>query len=237
MTYKYDHPTKQRSGAFVKKRRILEVKMVQVDSKLNIYNGGKLEKRVGLSTGSSRRRCKKMDDTIVTGDDSKLFTAAFQTYREGGVDHLVVGNFGEINKEFKEFISNTALLLTGQTKDTANMTPANWTDVGNSDATRLIRKKFKVALGGMTVRAQNELLLKQLQFICNSLIATTQAANAVPPRGYFYEYGNSTFNDRSNADAYNNFRSYNNLCPYEGEDDKKEKNTGNERNGKHVTKI
>ena len=47
MTYKYDHPTKQRSGAFVKKRRILEVKMVQVDSKLNIYNGGKLEKESG----------------------------------------------------------------------------------------------------------------------------------------------------------------------------------------------
>ena len=115
---------------------------MQVDSLLNIYQGGRprkkaVEKRVGLSTGSYHRRCKKMDDTIATGDDSKPFTAAIQTYKEGGIDHLVVGNFGEINKEFKEFISNTALLA-GQTKDASNMIPVNWTDVGNLDATRLI---------------------------------------------------------------------------------------------------
>ena len=140
--------------------------------------------------------------------------AAFQTYREGGVDHLVVGNFRQINKEFREFKSNTALLA-GQTKDTANMTPANWTDVGNSDATRLIQKRFKVVLGCMAVQAQNELLIKRLQFIHNSPIA---AAKAGPPRGYCYEYGNSTFNDRISADAYNNFRSYNNSYRYEGED-------------------
>ena len=108
--------------------------------------------------------------------------AAFQTYGEGGVDHLVVGNFGEINKEFKEFISNT-VLLAGQTKDAANMTPANWTDVGNSDATRLIQKIFKVALECMAVRAQNELLIKRVQFIHNSPIAATQAAKAGPPKG------------------------------------------------------
>ena len=91
-----------------------------------------------------------MDDKIGPGDVSKPFTAAFQTYGEGGVDHLVVGNFGKINKEFHEFISNTALLA-GQTKDAANMTPANWTNVVILDATRVIKKRFKVALGCMAV--------------------------------------------------------------------------------------
>ena len=132
---------------------------------------------------------------------------------------MVVGNFGEINKEFKQFISSTALLA-GQTKDAANMTPANWIDVGNLDATKLIQKRFKVALGCMAaVRAQNELLIKRLQFIRNSPVAATQVTTAGPPRGYFYEYGNSTFNDRGSADAYNNFWSYNNSYRYEGEDD------------------
>jgi hypothetical protein len=54
-------------------------------------------------------------------------------------------------------ISNIAFLA-GQTKDTVNMKPANWTDVGKSDATRLTRKRLKVALGCMAVRAQNEQL-------------------------------------------------------------------------------
>ena len=71
----------------------------------------------------------------------------------------------------------------------------------------------------MAVRAQNELLIKGLHFIRNSLIAATQAAQARPPRGYFSEYRNSTFNDRSSADAYNNFMSYNNSYRYKGEDD------------------
>jgi hypothetical protein len=85
-----------------------------------------------------------------------------------------VGNLGEINDEFKRIIISNTALLAGRTKDAANkgcgeqrmrrtkdaanMNPANWTDVGKSDATRLTRKKLKVALGCMAVRAQNELL-------------------------------------------------------------------------------
>jgi len=53
------------------------------------------------------------------------------------VDHIVIGAFGEVNKEFRKFVSNTALIA-GQTKEAVNMTPANWTDVGKADATRLI---------------------------------------------------------------------------------------------------
>ena len=57
----------------------------------------------------------------------------------GGVEHLVVGNFGEINKGFKQFIAETAILA-GSQSDTGNMTPANWTDVGKKDAVKLIKK-------------------------------------------------------------------------------------------------
>jgi hypothetical protein len=81
-----NHPAKQRNGAYVKKRRILEVKSMRIDSNLQIYIGGRptkngeLEKRVRLSIACYRRRCKKMDKTIlVTGDNSKPFTVAFQT--------------------------------------------------------------------------------------------------------------------------------------------------------------
>jgi hypothetical protein len=58
---------------------------MRIDSNLQIYNGGRptkkgaVEKRVGLSTACYRRRYKKMDETIATGDNSKPFTAAFQT--------------------------------------------------------------------------------------------------------------------------------------------------------------
>ena len=74
-------------------------------------------------------------------------------------------NFGEMNKGFKQFISSTALLAE-RTMDAANMKPANWTDIGESTNARgPVRKRFKVALGCMAVRAQNELLMKRIQFI------------------------------------------------------------------------
>ena len=59
---------------------------------------------------------------------------------------MIVGNFGEINKDFKKFIADMAILAGGQS-DAANMTPANWIDVGKKDAVRLMKKRFKVALG------------------------------------------------------------------------------------------
>jgi hypothetical protein len=59
-----------------------------------------------------------------------------------------------------------------------------------------------------------------MQFIRNSQVAATQAAKAGPAKEYFYEYGNLTFaTEVGSADAYNNFRPYNNSYRYEGEDD------------------
>ena len=44
-------------------------------------------------------------------------------------------------------------------------------------------------------------------------------------RGYYYEYGNSTFNDKENSDTYANFRSYSNSYHYAGNDDEREQET------------
>ena len=105
----------------------------------------------------------------------------YQSYRDGGVDHLVVGNFGEINKGFKKFIAETAILAGGQS-DAANMTQANWTDVGGKDALRLMKKRFKVTLGCVAVRLQSDLLIRWIQFIQSTRNAAYAAACASPPQ-------------------------------------------------------
>ena len=80
----YDHPTKQRNGAFVTKRRILEVKAMPVDSNLNIYNGGKPTKR------QEKRELGYLQQVIIgdvrkwmtaTGNESKPFTGSISDIR------------------------------------------------------------------------------------------------------------------------------------------------------------
>ena len=132
---------------------------------------------------------------------------------------MVVGNFGELNKGFKKFIVETVMLVGGQC-DAANMTPANWTDVGKKDAVRLMKKRFKVAIGCDVVRLQSDLLIHWIQFIQSTRNPAYAAACAGPPRGYFHEYGNSWFDNRENDDAYNMLRSYNNeYLRHDKEDD------------------
>ena len=117
------------------------------------------------------------------------------------------------------------------------MTPAIWIDVGKSDATRLMRKRFKVALGCMAVRAQNELLIKRLQFIRNSPIAATQAAKAGTPRGHFVSTVTQhlmTEDVRMHTTTFN----HTTKCIITKEKTTNERKIpGNERNGKHVTTI
>ena len=128
-----DHPCKQRNGRYVKQKRIYEIKTMRVDSRRTIYcpvnpQLQAVEKRANASSKSYLNRCKKLDEKIAPGDNSRPFTSAYKPYGNGGVEHLVVGNFGEINKGFKQFIAETAILA-GSQSDTGNMTPANWTDV------------------------------------------------------------------------------------------------------------
>jgi len=82
-------------------------------------------------------RCKKLDEKIAPDDNLRPFT--YKSYSNGGVAHLVVGNFGELNKCFKQFIAETAKLV-GSQSEAGDMIPANLTDVGKKDAVKLIKR-------------------------------------------------------------------------------------------------
>ena len=71
-----------------------------------IQGSGKTCKSI---VGFSSQQCKKLDEKLAPEDASKPFTTAYQSYRDGGVNHLVVGNFGEFNKGFKKIIAETAI--------------------------------------------------------------------------------------------------------------------------------
>jgi len=86
---------------------------MRVDSRRTIYCPGNpqlkaVEKRANSSSKSYLNRCKKIDEKIAPVDNSRPFTSAYKSYGNGGVEHLVVGNFGEINKGLKQFIAETA---------------------------------------------------------------------------------------------------------------------------------
>ena len=112
-----------------------------------------------------------------------------------GINSLVVGYFGEVNKGFKQLICSLAKVAAGS-QEAGNITPASSTDHKRKGAYALFKKRFKVALGCMAIRTQTK-------------EAATQAACAGNTRGYHSEYGNSWFNNRENDDAYYMFRSYN----------------------------
>ena len=54
-------------------------------------------------------------------------------------------NLGEINKGFKQFIAETAILA-GSQSGAGNMTAANWTD-GKEYAVKLVKERFEVSSG------------------------------------------------------------------------------------------
>jgi len=124
---------------------------MRVDSRRTIYYPGNpqlkaVEKRANASSKSYLNRCKKLDDKIAPRDNSRPIASAYKSYGNGGVEHLVVGNFGEINKVFKQFIAETAILA-GSHSDAGNMTPANWMDEGKKDAVKLIKKAIEGSFG------------------------------------------------------------------------------------------
>ncbi len=123
-----------------------------------------------------------------------------------GIDSLLVGHFGELNKGFKQLICSLAKVA-ADSQDAGNITPASSTDHKRKGAFALFKKRFKVALGCMAIRTQTELVIRWVQFIRRTKEAATQAACAGDSRGYHSEYGNSWFNNRENDDANYMFRS------------------------------
>ena len=213
----YDHPHRERSGRVILQRRIFEVKTMRVDSRMSKYNPRNpsrraVDKRVAEIEAHYTKRAKKLDATFAAGNNSNPFLSAYKSYGINGIDSLVVGHFGEVNKGFKQLICSLAKVA-AESQEAGNTTPASSTDHKRKGAYALFKKRFKVALGCMAIRTQTELMIRRVQFIRRTKEAATQAACAGNSRGYHSEYGNSWFNNRENDDAYYMFRSYNN-CYY-----------------------
>jgi len=117
-----------------------------------------------------------------------------------GIDSLVVGHFGEVNKGFKQLICSL---------EAGDITPASSIDHKRKGTYALFKKRFKVALGCIAIRTQAELMIR-VQCIRRTKEAATKAACAGNTRGYHLKYVISWFIDRENDDAYYMFRSYKN---------------------------
>jgi len=122
-----------------------------------------------------------------------------------GIDSLVVGHFGEVNKGFRQLICSLAK-VTADTQEAGNITPASSTDHKRKGEYALFKKRFKVALGCMAVRTLTEIMIRRVQFIRRTKEAATQAAYAENTRECHSEYGSSWFNNRENDDANYMFR-------------------------------
>ena len=142
----------------------------------------------------------------------RFSSIALKSYGINGIDSLVVGYFGEVNKGFKQLICSLAKVA-AESQEAGNITPASSTDHKRKGAYALFKKRSKVALGCMAIRTQTELMIRRIQFIRRTKEAATQTVCAGNSRGYHSEYGNSCFNNRETDDAYDMFRSYNN-CYY-----------------------
>jgi len=171
---------------------------MRVDSRMNKYNPRNpnrraVEKRVAEIEAHYTKRAKKLDVTFAAGNNSNPFLSAYKSYGMNGIDSLVVGHFGEVNKGFKQLICSLAKVA-ADSQEAGNITPASSTDHKRKGAYALFKKRFKVALGCMAIRTQTELMIRRVQFIRRTKEAATQAACAGNSRGYHSEYGNSWFN-------------------------------------------
>ena len=107
-----------------------------------------------------------------------------------GIDLLVVGHFGEVNKGFKQLIYSLAKVA-AESQKAVNRTPASSTDHKRKGAYALFKKRIKVALDCMAIRTQTELMIRQVQFRSRTKEAATQVACAGNTRGYHSKYENS----------------------------------------------
>jgi len=67
-----------------------------------------VEKRVAETEGHYMKLAKKLDATFAAGNNSNPFLSAYKYYGINGIDSLVVGHFGEVNKGFKQLICSLA---------------------------------------------------------------------------------------------------------------------------------
>jgi len=112
--------------------------------------------------------------TFAAGNSSNPFLSAYKSYGRNGIDSLVVGHFGEVNKGFKQFICSLAKIAT-ESQEAGNITPASSTDRNRKGAYALFKKRFKDVLGCMAIRTQTELMIRRIKFIRRTKAATQVA--------------------------------------------------------------
>ena len=123
-----------------------------------------MEKRVAEIEVHYTKRAKKLDVTFAAGNNSNPFISAYKSYGMNGIDSLVVGHFGEVNKGFKKLLCSLAKVA-ADSQESGNITPA--TDHKRKGTYALFKKRFKVALGCMAIRTQTGLMIRRLQFMKN----------------------------------------------------------------------
>ena len=89
---------------------------MRVDSRMNKYtprnpNRWAVKKRVAKIEAHYMMRAKKLYSTFAAGYNFNPFLSAYKSYGINGIDSLVVGHFGEVNKGFKELICSLAKVV------------------------------------------------------------------------------------------------------------------------------
>ena len=105
---------------------------MRVDSRMNKYNPRNpnrraVEKRVAEIEARYTKRAKKSDVTFAAGKNSNPFLSAYKSYGMDGIDSLVVGHVGEVNKAFKQLICSLAKVA-ADLQETGSITHASSTD-------------------------------------------------------------------------------------------------------------
>ena len=80
---------------------------MRVDSCMNKYNPRNSNRRAMVKKVSEieahyMKRAKKLYATVAAGYNSIPFLSAYKSYGMNGIDSLIVGHFGEVNKGFKQ---------------------------------------------------------------------------------------------------------------------------------------
>ncbi|GFH49213.1 hypothetical protein CTEN210_05689 [Chaetoceros tenuissimus] len=205
----HNYKTAKRGFGIVEQPLIGEVKTLRVGAN-NRYchtrpNKPAVEKRAKEICKDYANKCQKLDEKYSNG--GKHFETGMKKFAKGGIIPIVIGAYGEINQEAKTIVSELATFAS-RYKETARMTPASFKDAGQKDPFQVIYGQFRTILGCMTVRIQAELILQRIHYIRSSKIAAETTAKHGPPRGRFWEYSPSWFNNRENEDAFHEFNTF-----------------------------
>ena len=92
-----------------------------------------MEKRIAEIEAHYTKRAKKLGVTFAAGNNSNPFLSAYKSYGMNGIDSLVVGHFGGLNKGFKQLICSLAKMA-ADSQEARKITPASSTGHKRKDA-------------------------------------------------------------------------------------------------------